>query len=145
MAGREKVKVYLYDSKGKYIKSYEHISEFAVENNISKTVFSNKTAGEIQQLENGNIASLNKIGRQGVRDFLRYRNSPYTSTYRGRKISEGSYNGKCKVEVYNLDGEKVAEFKNSYFCETMMNLFHIKRRKEFSRDGLRFEIVTEIK
>lgn len=145
MAGREKIKVHLYDSKGKYIKTYEHISEFAVENSISKTVFSNKNANETQQLDNGNIASLNRIGKQGVRDFLRYKNSPYTSAYKGRKIAEVSNNGHCKVEVYNLDGEKVAEFKNSYFCETMMNLFHIKRRKEFSRDGLRFEIVTEIK
>lgn len=143
MSGRPKSKVYLYDTDGKYLREYESISLFCREFQFSENLFSNY-AGEVYEFEDGRVGALYKIGREGILKYRRYKSSEYTKEYRGRKIAESvlTKNGKNKeVAVYNLDGELIATFKNSYFAKKLMNIdsntIHSKRVTD---EGLKFEI-----
>jgi hypothetical protein len=148
VAGRENKKVYLYDTDGKYLRQFESISEFARTFQFSENLFSGENRRynpDVYEFEDGRIAALYRIGRQGIRDFKRYDRSEYTKVYRGRKIAETVLkdSGKLKpVRVFNLDGELIAEFSNSYFCKKLMKLDKDFPLKHYTDEGVKFEFVN---
>ena len=139
MAGIPKQKVYLYDCDGSYIQEFESISNFADYVGISQNIFSVGKKREVIELEDGRVACLDRIGKESVRQYKRYRSSPYTVEYAGRNISESRKNGQREVEVYTQDNEVVAVYKNSYFYKKMLGLISDPRipTRYWDKDGLK--------
>lgn len=140
MAGREKQKVYEYSKKGKYLKTHESMSEFATLYGYSKNIFAVGRYNGIIELDHGRIASLDRIGRVGVLEFQKRKASPYVG--KGKNIAEGrlwSEGRDGEIEVYDLDGDKIATFKNLFVAKKMMKLhegFHIDNARTIFPDGL---------
>lgn len=141
MAGHPKQEVYLYDTDGKYLRSFESISQFARTYQLEDNIFSNRKV-DVYEFEDGRIAALYRIGREGIKKYRQYKSSPYTVNSPGRKIAETKLNKADKnkiITVTNLDGETIAEFKNSYFAKKLMKLDFDIPLKCYTDDGLKFD------
>lgn len=119
--GREKMPVYLYDTDGKYIRPFESIREFAETFGLSKNILCyGRVHEDIYQFEDGRIACTYKIGREGIRQYKIRVNNLFLG--KGSKIAETVYTeqNKGKVVVKDLDGNKLAVFKNIFVAKTML-------------------------
>lgn len=67
---RSAKEVYLYDSKGDYVKTYRTISEFAKENGVRDNVFSPTQNKSVHYKLNSGFASLSRIGKVSARQVL---------------------------------------------------------------------------
>ena len=148
--GLEAKKVYLYDDNGKYLRDFESISEFARTFNFPDNILSNRgrSIEDTFEFEDGRVASLNRIGRKGVFKYKEYKNSPYVG--RGKKIAKSKDKG-FKVEIYDLDGDKMAEFESVFHAISLTSLtksmfFYANNRGGGSfktRDGLMIKYVKK--
>lgn len=142
--GRLKQEVYLYDTDGKYLRSFESCSEFARTFQFPENLFSRDF--EVYEFEDGRVAATYRIGRKGIESWRRYKKSEYTKEYRGRKIAETVYketDSLKEVELINLDGEVIATFKNEYFAKKLLGVGSNKRLhvKYYDERGLKFRYV----
>ena len=114
--GRENIKVYEYNYKGKLVKEHVSISEFSDDNNTSHNVFSqdSRIINNFYPMNNGNIASLNKVGVKAILYYVNYKNSRFVG--RPKILSEVKQKkaNKGKVIFYDLDMDKIAEFKSVF-------------------------------
>lgn len=145
MSGLKPMKVYLYDTDGKYLREFISISEFARTFQMNENIFSGRNEDGVYEFEDGRIAALYRIGREGIKKYRRYKNSHYTKKYVGRIIAESvlKKNNKLgEVEVYNLDNELIATFKNVYFAGKLLkfNDTGALTTKNFNEEGLKFKI-----
>ena len=116
MAGREKIKCYEYDLQGKYIREYESIQEvrdkFYPNDKGKRPIIFNKEG--YFKIENYGFIANHKIGRDTLRINERIKNSKYCN-YK-------SLDDEKEIEIYNLKGEKIAEFKNLYLISILTNI-----------------------
>lgn len=108
--GREKVNVYMYDKDGSYIRSFNSITEFSHTFNLEKNIshrYKRVYNDVIYIFDDLRIACLRKIGRTGVREFFRWYNSSINKE-KGRAKYDYYY------EMYDMYGEKVAEFPSAF-------------------------------
>lgn len=121
---KPKQTVFLYNHKGEYLKKFSSISEFASEYGLQENIFCNKSRGQYSALEqvillpDTNIASTYRIGREGIRKWLAYKNNKFVG--KGKEIALGALknHGKMhKVQVFDLDGDLMATFENEYFAK----------------------------
>ena len=143
MAGRPKQKVYQYDSSGKYIKTWE------CKRDVVKAYYPNDKGmrpllkrNETELLKKDNtVISLNKIGRAGTLEFLKRKNNPYVD----RPAGGGAVSGRV-LDIYNLDNEKIASFKDWDIASKMLkiskgSLFSkLKSSAGFDTDGLLYKL-----
>lgn len=139
--GRSKKKVYEYDKEGNFVHQYESQQEVRdAHYSHSKGKYPLFQRSDIMELPNGNIISQDRIGREGIFNYLRRKQSPYVDRH-GRSLSLK------KVRAYNLDNELVAEFLDFNVMCNMMGLKQdllwnrVFTSKGYGRDGLRFEVV----
>ena len=114
--GRENVKVYEYNCKGKFIKEYDSISYFSRNNNISQNVFSqeNRLINNFYPMKNGNIATLNRVGLKSILNYVNYKNSRFVGRPKILSEAKQKKSNKGKVIFYDLDMDKIAEFKSVF-------------------------------
>lgn len=114
--GRENIKVYEYSCKGVFIKKYDSISNFSENNNTSSNVFSQESRiiDSFYPLKSGNIATLSRVGVKAILEYVNYRKSRFVG--RAKRLSEAKQNkaNKGKVIFYDLDMDKIAEFKSVF-------------------------------
>lgn len=131
--GIEAKKVHLYDEDGKYLRTFESISEFARTYNYPDNILSDRgrNVDDVFEFEDGRIASLERIGRKGVKKYKEYKNSPYVG--RAKEISKSKAIDK-KVVFYDLDGDKIAEFQSIFHATILTNVsnssFYAKSARE---------------
>lgn len=141
MGGREAQKVYLYDTDGKYLRSFVSCSEFARTFQFAENLFSRDF--EVYEFEDGRIAATYKIGREGIKRWRLYKNSEYIKEYKGRKIAETVYikNGTLReLQLINFDEEVIASFKNEYFAKKLLGIESSSsvNLKYYNEQGLKF-------
>lgn len=127
MSGRPKNKVYHYTEDGKFIKTFE------CENDVRKEYYS-KDRGQrplfIRRsgtgvgnkvyyyndttitLPDGTIASKERIGRDGVFNYIKKSNSSYVGIADTERV----------INVSNLDGKVIATFKGLYVASLMTGI-----------------------
>lgn len=124
MSGRPKNKVYHYTEDGKFIKVFNCENDVKREYypNTNRPLFvrqsSNKDGKKyyynyetIQLLDNTIISKI-RIGREGVRDFIKKSKSPFTNIQDNERI----------IEAYNLDNKVIATFKGLHVASKMTNI-----------------------
>lgn len=120
-AGREKKPLYLYDNDGYFIKEYESQSDFMREyypNDINgrplfvptKNKYSRGNYG-YDLLKDGNFICKTRLGREKLRKYEFIVNSIYCKNLKSEPI-----------EVFNLAGDKIAEFINYNLASKMLNI-----------------------
>lgn len=109
---REKQKVYQYDSNGKYLRSYESRTELQEKYNLTKDALIVSRNG-YKKLEDGTYVAFFRIGKDELLKRLKIENCPFCTT--------GGLKRK-PVEVFNLLGEKIAEFTSIAVAAKMLNL-----------------------
>lgn len=119
MSGRPKQKSYQYDSNGKFIREFESIKEvqniFYPNTKGIKNVFLNYTGNRKYERESilltsGDLLTKTRIGRDAVKKEIKKIKSPFTNVSNSEKV----------IEVYNLDNQKIAEFKGFYVLTKMI-------------------------
>lgn len=116
MSGRAPHKMYEYDFEGNYLQSYANIQQarkkYYADDIGQRPIFVNKELGEDYHITfNSTILLKNRIGRENIVFLLR------------RVQSEYSYLSEWEnkpVEVYNIRGEKLAEFPNALTASRLM-------------------------
>lgn len=100
-AGKPRLKIYQYDSKGKYLREYESQSDVFNKYFDGKKgdLFHNK---EYRELPDGTYVSNYRIGRKGIQYWKRIYECPYCITYSTDK----------PFSVYNHLGKKIATFSS---------------------------------
>ncbi len=143
MAGRPKVKCYEYNPDGMYLQEYESIAEvrdkYFPEDKGIRPLFKTGTK-DYFKLDNGNFIANYKIGKENLRRLERVRNCVYCN-------NNGNIKDK-QIEVFNLKGEKIAEFKNVYIASRICNIPHStlsqrlnpknNKRNKVNKDNLEF-------
>ena len=147
MSVRPKNKVYHYTPEGKYLKTFESESELRREyystDNGNRPIFNRvaRNKGKIYHYNNvtavlpdGSIVSRERIGRTGVLDYIRKRESPYTNISKEEPL----------IEVINLDNSIIAMFKGAYIASKMTGIHQstihhqVTRGNKTSHSGLIF-------
>jgi hypothetical protein len=139
MSGRTKQKVYQYEynTYGKFIKSYDSISEvrriYFFKDSGKRPLLANNTSYKI--LSDNTIISKERIGREGVVNIIKRENNKYINL--GNLIKP--------VKVYNLDNKLIAEFISPTLTSKIMNiplptLYHKlnNSKNAFDWEGLKF-------
>lgn len=108
-AGRPRVKIYQYDSKFLYMRSYESQVEIFDKyyNGKKGELFRNK---EYKELPDGTFISTYRIGRKG----LQYWTKIYNSVYCSKNVQDKPFS------AYNYLDEKVASFANLRVAAALM-------------------------
>tara|TARA_R110000744_G_scaffold344063_3_gene449310 strand:+ start:92 stop:529 length:438 start_codon:yes stop_codon:yes gene_type:complete len=143
MSGRPKQKVYQYDSKGKYIKTWDCkrdvIREYYPNDKGLRPLLSRNPTETLKR--DSTVISLSKIGRIGTLEFLKRKNNPYVD----RSAGGGAVSDKG-VEVYNLDNDMIASFKDWDIASKMMKIGKgslwgkIQETSGFDTNGLLFKL-----
>ena len=114
--GIEAVKVHLYDEKSKYIRTYDSTAEFARKNGLNKNIFSydDWLKDGVYEFEDGYIAATYRIGKEGIRKWKAYQESPLVGT--PKNIAEGKMakSGTGAVVLHDLDGDEIARFRSPF-------------------------------
>jgi hypothetical protein len=148
---RLKEKVYQYDQEGKFIKEWSSQSSVRAYYYSDKRgkypIFRNDLKGAarlrsgLSFLPDGTIVTRKKIGKTGVMIYMRRYNNPYVE-----RCLRHSEHVDSIIEVYNLDNEKIAEFKDVDIASKMTgrsySSIHSKVNSEsHGRDGLKYKLI----
>jgi len=116
MAGREKIKLYQYDTNGKYLKmykSYQEVKDLYYQK-TERPFFCTEQEKEFHILPDNTVICKERAGREAVKRFLLRVNNPYLVTELRKKQS--------KVQVYNIDKVLIAEFQSISIAALMLNM-----------------------
>ena len=133
--GKEKKSIYQYSEDGKFLQQYESQTEVLNKYKMTKgNLFGQgKYAKNYRKLNDNTYISPERLGRDKIRLIVRIDNCPFCNI---------QYKNSKKVEVYNLLGEKIAEFKNPTVLEkltgkdTTTTLHRATRHSETTKDNL---------
>lgn len=117
MAGRIPIQCFEYNLKGKFIREYTSIQEVREKyfpNDIGKRPLFSPGKEDYFISPNNTIIANYRIGRNKIRKLERIRKCPYCKNYKNTDDSP--------IEVFNLKGEKIAEFKNAYILSLMTGI-----------------------
>lgn len=114
MSGRPKQEVFQYDADGKYIRKYNSQSEVREKyfsDDLGKRPLFNVVT-PYQEMPDGTYIAPYRIGRDKLREAIRLYNCPYCKKHVAHR----------PVYVYNLIGEKIAEFSNIRVASLMTGI-----------------------
>lgn len=113
-SGRKKVKMYQYDSNGKYMRSYESQSE--VREIYFKHIKGKRPllhrSNRYELLPDGTFISNERIGRDEILRLEKVKNCPFCR----KQILEKSFS------VYNLLGNKIGTFYSQGNASKLLNI-----------------------
>ena len=143
MAGKPKIKCYEYDSNYKYLGEYESVQEVRnkyFSNDLGKRKLFESGKDDYYKLDNGNFIANYRVGGYNLSKLERIKDCVYCSTNKNIENKE--------IEVFNLKGEKIAEFKNVYIASRICNIPHStlsqrlnpknNKRNKVNKDNLDF-------
>lgn len=107
MAGKPKIKCYEYDSNYKYLGEYESVQEVRnkyFSNDLGKRKIFESGKDDYYKLDNGNFIANYRITGKVLKKLEKIKNCIYCNDDKRLENKE--------IEVFNLKGEKIAEFKN---------------------------------
>ena len=135
--GRLKEEVYVYNIDGSFYRKFESMTEYGKYfEKCKNSLITNLKPYAI--INNSFVALKERVGKQKVRDIVKYENSPFVGTQ--LKMSE-SKSKLGEVYVYNLDGELIAKFKSLFFFTKMTKYPYINTvGKTNTRDGLIIDV-----
>lgn len=140
MAGKSRERVFIYNKSGKLIEKFGSIVEFAYKYEVPNNFLSLKDLRIIS--DSGFVASKNKVKSQVVRDLIRYHKSEYVGKNKRNAMANLKKQGEIKkIEVYDLDGDLVATFENSFYLRKMYRDIENVNSKQPNKDGLIFKEV----
>lgn len=111
MAGLPKQKQYQYSKEGKFIKEFESLTEVVEKYGKTKGKF--YTTGLQKRMNDGTWICQTRVGKKEIMKLEKIYNCPF--------CIEGNYHKK-PIEVYNLVGEKIAEFNSASTFEKMTGI-----------------------
>lgn len=118
MGGKKPIKVYEYAFNGEYIKSYDNINEFRrlnyPDDKGKRPLFNYKFREIKYHMLEDSIAFIKRPGREAIRLVIAIHNSQY--------CKQTEYDN--PIEVFNLKGEKIAEFKNQRLLNKLLPQFN---------------------
>lgn len=138
MSGRTKEKVFVYHLDGTFYKKFDSMSEYGKFFNMPKNSLIVATKG-YNIIDDYYIATKDRLGKQKIRDIIKYENSPYVGD--GLKRAE-STSKQGEVKMYNLDGELIAWFKSHHFMKKLTDYGYCRLGETNTLDGLKI-IVEE--
>lgn len=124
MSGRPRNKVYHYTQDGRFIKMFDCENDVKREYypNTNRPLFVRQSSNrdgkvyhynyETIQLPDDTIISKIRIGREGVRNFIKKSKSSFTNISDNEKV----------IEVYNLDNKVIATFKGLHVASKITNI-----------------------
>ena len=112
MGGYPKQKQYQYNPDGSFVRDYESKSKVCDEYGLKKGNFYNSL--NYRKLSDGTYIVPKRVGRQAIVKIHKIENCKFCNTNTTKRSKP--------VEVYNLLGEKLAEFTNIGIMEKMTNL-----------------------
>lgn len=116
MSGRPPIKVHQYDEKGKFIQSWKCINDVREKYYEDKAwpMFRGIVVSKLHELPDGTFLCKSRLGRYGVRfEVARLRNDLLTYGLKG--LDE-------PIEILNIDGRIIGEFKNVYLASRIMGI-----------------------
>ena len=116
MAGRPMIKCFEYNSNLEYVREYESVQsvrDVYFPNDIGNRPLFHKQKDYFKS-KDGNFIANYRIGREALRKAERVRNCKFCKTNGNIKEKE--------VEVFNLLGIKVAEFKSAHIASLMTGI-----------------------
>lgn len=125
MAGRDPLKVYVYDEKGSYICMFDSMVEFRkvyYPNDIGKRPLFKHEEFDIKYHYMEDLELIAVTNRAAGRDLLKRIIAVHNSEY-CKKEDENS--DKRPILVYNLKNECIAEFKNLRILHKLMPHIHL--------------------
>jgi len=140
MAGRAKIKVTQYSSKGKYLRTYEsqqEIRDLYYNSNKLPLTFQRK-GKEYKQfhlLPDGTYVCAGRGGREALLKQIKLSSAPYLEEYRNSKV----------VELYNLLDKKIANFRSLSVASGLTGIdistlySRCDKESKFPKDGLIFK------
>lgn len=138
MAGKSRERVFVYNKSGKLIEKFSSIVDFAYKHEVPNNFLSLKDLRIIT--ESGLVASKNKVKSQVVRDLIRYDKSEYVGKNKLNAMVNLKRHGEIKkIQVYDLDGDLVATFENSFYLRKMYRDIDNLNSKQPNKDGLIFK------
>jgi len=139
MSGKPKEKVFIYDKKGKLIEKFSSIVLFAEHYQVPNNFLSLKDIRLISDTDNF-FASKNRVKSQVITNLIRYNNSKFVGKNKSNALTSLKKNGGIKrVEVYDLDGDLVATFENSFYLKRMYKDVDNLNSVLPNKDGLIFK------
>jgi hypothetical protein len=124
MAGREKIPCFQYSINGEYIKKYNSISEFRDEyfsEQDGKQPLFHK-GQEMYIMPDETVVCKHRIGRENVKKLVKISTNKLIAPYESKTA-------KKPIELFNIVGEKIAEFEN---IRTMSILMDITKNTAYS-------------
>lgn len=119
MAGRAPIKVYIYRFDGKYLGFFDNITMFRgvyfPEQHYKKPLFTKNELGcDYEILDDCEIVAVQeKIGRETIKKIVAIDKSEFCK-------NEDNFSARRPVQVYNMKGELIAEFKTQRLLTKMM-------------------------
>lgn len=116
MSGRPPIKVHQYDENGKFIQSYNCMNDAREKyyNDTAYPMFRGTIISKLHELPDGTFLCKSRLGRYGVRfEVARLRND--LLTYGLKALDE-------PIEILNIDGRIIGEFKNVYLASRVMGI-----------------------
>lgn len=113
MGGLAKQKQYQYSKDGKFLKEYESLSSVNEKYKLTKGNF--YSGRNYRRMDDNTWICSERLGRNAIIKLERIYNCPFCS-----KKDRSSM--KKPLEVYNLLGEKIAEFSSGYIFNKMTGL-----------------------
>lgn len=149
MGGRKSIEVVMYDFTGKFIRTFESMNEFRrtyfSDDVGNRPLFVREAGNHKYELLDEGIAFTERVGRDKALYVLDIINSPYCKK---------SDLGETPVEVINLEGDVVAEFRSLRLLTKMMphikqstisySLNNTKNHNKRGGCGLKFRYKTKI-
>jgi hypothetical protein len=142
MSGKAKEKVFVYNKKGKLVHKFSSIVEFADIYQVPNNFLSLKDIRLISDTDNF-VASKNRVKSQVVINLIRYNNSKFVGKNKSNALTSIKKNGGIKkIQVFDLDGDLVATFENSFYLRRMYRDVENLNSKQPNKDGLIFKEIS---
>jgi hypothetical protein len=115
MAGKPAIKIFQYSNEGKYIKTFNSISEIHREYfNDSKYPFFVGVQNILEKLPDNTIICKERLGRDKIKAILRRLSNPF--------ILKDDRSNSNEIEVLNVDKIVIATFFNISMASKLLNI-----------------------
>ena len=116
MSGRLPIKVYQYDENGKYIQSYNCTNDVRRKyyREAAYPMFRDQRSRILHKLPDGTYLCRSRIGRDNIKLEVTRMNNDF--------ITFGLNGHDEPIQMINLDGVVIAEFKNVYLASKLLGM-----------------------
>jgi hypothetical protein len=116
MSGRPPIKVYQYDENGKYIQSYNCTNDARSKyyGNAAYPMFRDQRSDKLHKLPDNTYLCRTRLGRDNVKFEVARMHNDF-SLFGLKELNE-------PMQILNLDGVVIAEFRNVYLASKLLNI-----------------------